>query len=85
MKKLIVMAACAALLAGVSMSSFAAEKTLEGKCKAQAEKHKIAEDKLEAYVKTCVAKHTKKRKKVAAAPAPAAAPMAPAAPAEPGK
>jgi len=79
MKKLIALAAAAALLSGVSMSSFAAGKSVEERCKAQAEKHKIAEDKLEAYVKTCVEKHTK-HAKMSAAPAPAAAPAAPAAP-----
>jgi hypothetical protein len=86
MNKLIVMATAAALMASVSVSSFAAGKSMEERCKAQAEKHKIAEDKLDAYVKTCVEKHTKKMKHhKAAAPAPAAAPAAPAAPAEPAK
>ena len=96
MKKFIALAATAALLTSVSMSSFAAGKSVEEKCKAQAEKHKIAEDKLDAYVKTCVEKHMKRakhaKKKAApeaaapAAPAAApAAPMAPAAPAEPAK
>ena len=89
MNKLIVMATAAALMASVSVSSFAAGKSMEARCKAQAEKHKIAEDKLDAYVKTCVEKHTRKMKnhKAAAAPAaaPDAAPVAPAAPAEPAK
>jgi hypothetical protein len=92
MKKLIVMATAAALMASVSVSSFAAGKSLHERCEAQAEKHKIAEDKLDAYVKTCVEKHTRKMKHHKAAPAAApmhvAAPMAPAAPAapaEPGK
>lgn len=98
MNKLIMLAASAALLASVSVSGFAATKSMEDKCRAQAEKHKISEDKLDAYVKTCVDKHMKHAKhakrvkldKKAAAPAvtsavPASpAPAAPAAPAEPG-
>jgi hypothetical protein len=98
MKKLIVLVVSAALLASVSVSSFASTKSVEKRCKAQAEKHKISEDKLDAYVKTCVDKHMKHMKRVkhvkhekkaeapAAAPivAPTAAPAAPA-PAEPAK
>ena len=94
MKKLTVLAACAALLASVSVSSFASTKSMEDKCNAQAEKHKISKDKLDAYVKTCVKKHMKRHhvkhaKKAAAPAAPAAAPApaesapAPAAPAQP--
>ena len=64
MKKLIVLAAVTALLTGVSLPSFAATKSLEQKCKAQAEKHKIGEDKMDTYIKTCVAKHMKHRKHV---------------------
>ena len=88
MKRLIVLAASAALLASVSVSSFASTKSVENRCKAQAEKHKISEDKLDAYVKTCVDKHMKHMKRVkhvkhekkAEAPvaAPAAVPAAPA-------
>jgi hypothetical protein len=78
MKKLMVLAATAALLAGVSMSSFAAGKSLEERCKALAEKHKIAEDKMDAYVKTCVEKHTKKVAKADTAHAAAPAGQAPA-------
>lgn len=99
MKKLIVLAASAALLTSISVSSFAAGKTWEDRCKAQAEKHKISEDKLDAYVKTCVDKHMKHMKRVKhvkhvkhekkAAPeaaAPAVAPAAaPAAPAGPAE
>ena len=90
MKRLIVLAASAALLASVSVSSFASTKSVENRCKAQAEKHKISEDKLDAYVKTCVDKHMKHMKRVKhikhekKAEAPAAAPVAPA-PAEPAK
>ena len=90
MKRLIVLAASAALLASVSISSFASTKSVENRCKAQAEKHKISEDKLDAYVKTCVDKHMKHMKRVKhikhekKAEAPAAAPVAPA-PAEPAK
>jgi undecaprenyl pyrophosphate synthase len=94
MKKLIVMAATAALLTSVSMSTFAAGKSLEDRCKAQAEKHKIGEDKMDAYVKECVEKHMKhmkhKHKKAekkeapkAEAPAAPATPAAPEAPAKP--
>lgn len=64
MKKLIVLAAVAVMMTSVSLSSFAAAKSWEQKCKAQAEKHKISEDKLDAYVKTCVAKHMKHREHV---------------------
>lgn len=91
MKKMIVLAASAALLTCISVSSFASTKSFEERCKAQAEKHKISQDKLDAYVKTCVDKHMKHmkhvkhkkhaKKKVAAkadTPAPAAAPAAPA-------
>jgi hypothetical protein len=96
MKKLIVMAATAALLASLSMSTFAASKSVENRCKAQAEKHKVSEDKLDAYVKECVEKHMKrmkhKRKTAetkeapkAEAPAAPAAPATPATPAEPAK
>ena len=90
MKRLIVLAASAALLASVSISSFASTKSVENRCKAQAEKHKISEDKLDAYVKTCVDKHMKHMKRVKhikhekKAEAPAVAPEAPA-PAEPAK
>jgi len=90
MKRLIVLAASAALLASVSISSFASTKSVENRCKAQAEKHKISEDKLDAYVKTCVDKHMKHMKRVKhikhekKAEAPAVAPVAPA-PAEPAK
>jgi hypothetical protein len=88
MKKLIVLAATAVLLTSISVSTFA--KSVEDKCKAQAEKHKIAADKMDDYVKTCVEKHMKHHKKAASttpapAPAPAAAPAAPMTPAEPGK
>ena len=99
MKKLIVLAAVTALLTGVSLPSFAATKSLEQKCKAQAEKHKIGEDKMDAYVKTCVAKHMKHRKHVkhvkhvkdsSSKPAdpktaPSASEAAPSAPAQSGK
>jgi hypothetical protein len=85
MKKMIVLAASAALLTCVSVSSFAATKSLEARCKAQAEKHKVSQDKMDAYIKTCVVKHMKHMKRVkhkkhvkkteakADAPAPAAA------------
>jgi hypothetical protein len=82
MKKFIMLAAAATLLTGISMSSFASGKSLEERCKAQAEKHKIAADKLDAYVKTCVekhmkhAKHAKHEKKAAHEPAAPAAPAA---------
>ncbi len=88
MKKLLVLAVSAALLTSVSVSSLAATKSAEERCKALAEKHKISEDKLDAYVKTCVAKHMKrvkhhkhaKKEKKAAVPTPtASSPTAPAA------
>jgi hypothetical protein len=98
MKKLIVMAATAALLTSVSMTTFAAGKSYEDRCKVQAEKHKISADKMDEYVKDCVAKHEKwaknhkhkkmeKKKEMKEAPkaeAPAA-PATPATPAEPAK
>ena len=91
MNKLIVLVASAALLTSISVSSFAATKSFEDRCKAQAEKHKIGEDKLDSYVKTCVEKHMKRVKHVklekkaatptvtpaiSAAPAPTPAPAA---------
>lgn len=98
MKRLIVMAAAAALLTSVSMSAFASTKSYEHSCKAQAEKHKIAADKMDAYIKQCVERHEKwakrkhkkmekkmeKKKEMKEAPK-AAAPAAPATPAEPAK
>lgn len=91
MKKLIMMAATAALLGSVSMSTFAAGKSFEDRCKAQAEKHKVSTDKMDAYVKDCVEKHKKwmkhkhKHKKVEKKKEMKEAPKAeaPAAPAEP--
>ena len=97
MKKLMAMAATAAVLTSVCLSGFAATSSWEEKCKVQAEKHKIGEDKLDAYVKTCVAKHMKHMKRVkyvkhekkaepkAAAPAAAAPAPTPATSAEPAK
>ena len=77
MKKMIAMAAAGALLTSISLAGFAAEKSVEDKCKEEAVKEKIAADKVDAYVKTCVKKHAKME---GAAPA-----TAPAAPAAPGK
>jgi hypothetical protein len=57
MKKLIAIAAATTLLASVSVSSFAAEKSVEDMCKDQAKKEKIATDKVADYVKACVKKH----------------------------
>lgn len=59
MKKLIVMAATAVLFTSVSVSTFAAGRSFEGRCKAQAEKYKISTDKMDAFVKECVEKHEK--------------------------
>lgn len=86
MKKLVVLTAAVALLSGVSMSTFAA-KSPEEKCKAKAEKQHVSADKLDAFVKTCVEKHSKHAAKHPAAPAggtaaPAAPETAPAAPAK---
>lgn len=64
MKKLMVLAVSAVLLTSVSVSSLAATKAVAERCKALAVKHKISEDKLDAYVKTCVAKHMKRKKHV---------------------
>lgn len=58
MNKLVTLAAIGALLTGISVSSFAAEKSVEDKCKEQAQKEMIAKDKADAYVKECVKKHT---------------------------
>jgi len=83
MKRWMTMAAAAALMS-VAVTGLAAGKTLEERCRAQAEKHQISADKLDAYIKTCVEKHhRRKHSAAAAAPAPAAAPAA--APAEPAK
>jgi hypothetical protein len=87
MKKLIVMAATAALFTSVSVSTFAARKSFEDTCKAQAEKHEISADMMDAYVKECVEKHMKKavkRKDMKQAPK-TEAPTVPASPAEPTK
>ncbi len=59
MRKMIAMATTGALLASISLAGFAAEKSVEEKCKEQAVKEKIAADKVDAYVKECVKKHTK--------------------------
>ena len=94
MKRLIVMAATAALLTSVSMSTFASSKSYEHSCKEQAEKHKISADKMDAYVKDCITKHKKwakhkhkkmeKKKEMKEAPK-AEAPDTPATSAEPAK
>lgn len=80
MKKFIVLAASAALLSGMALSGAASAKTVEEVCKAQAEKHKIAADKVEVYVKTCMEKHGKQHTAAAPASTTPAAPAAPAAP-----
>lgn len=56
MKKLIAYVASAAVLAGVSLSAVAAEKSAEETCKDRAAQHKIAADKTDAYVQSCVKK-----------------------------
>lgn len=97
MKKLIVLAAAAALLTSVSLPTFASDKSYEHRCKVQAERHKISADKMDAYIKDCVEKHekwakrkhkkmekSKEMKKAPKAEAPAA-PATPATPAEPAK
>jgi hypothetical protein len=68
MKRWMTVAAAAALL-NLSLFGLAAGKTLEERCKAQADRHKIAADKLDAYIKTCVAKHHRKPSVAASAPA----------------
>lgn len=89
MKKLIALTAVAALMSGVSFSTFAAAKSAEQMCKAKAEKQHVSEDKMDAFIKTCVEKHNKRHMKHKAAPAaPAggtAAPAAPETPAAPAK
>lgn len=62
MKKLIALTAAAALLSGVSVSSFAA-KSPEEACKAKAEKQHVSADKMDAFIKTCVEKHNKSHAK----------------------
>lgn len=77
MKNWIALAALLAMMS-VSLPGLAAGKTVEERCKAQAERHKIAADKLDAYVKTCIEKHHRTHKAEAkSAPAPAA-PASPA-------
>jgi len=90
MKKLIALTAIAALMSGVSFSTFAAGKSAEEMCKQKAEKQHVSEDKMDAFIKTCVEKHNKKHtaKHKAAPAAPAggtAAPAAPETPAAPAK
>ncbi len=75
MKKLIALSAVAALMSGLSVASFAAEKTHEEMCKAQAAQKHVSADKLDAFVKACVEKHAKSGMN-----APAGAPAAPTAP-----
>jgi hypothetical protein len=58
MKKFVVVAASAALLAGVSLSTLAAEKSMEDMCKERATKEKVSADKMDAYVKSCMARHS---------------------------
>ena len=58
MKKFIAIAASAALMASVSMSVLAAEKSAEEKCKDMAAKEKVSADKMDAYMKECVKKHS---------------------------
>ena len=83
MKRWIVMVAAAALVTGVPLASFAAGKTVEDKCKAEAEKHKVAADKLDAYVKECVEKHMKHQEHAKSEKKEAPKAEAPAAPAKP--
>ena len=83
MKRWITVGAAVALMS-VTLTALAAGKTLEERCRAQAEKHQISADKLDAYVKTCVEKHHRRKRPAATtAPAPASAPAS--APAEPAK
>jgi hypothetical protein len=69
MKKMIALAATGALLAGISLAGFAADKSVEDKCKQEATKEKIASDKMDAYIKTCVKKHSSMSSATPAAPA----------------
>ncbi|MBI3773215.1 MAG: hypothetical protein HY272_11020 [Gammaproteobacteria bacterium] len=64
MKKIVAFASAAALLSMFAMPGMAADKAAEKKtpeemCKAMAEKDKVSADKMDAYIKTCVEKHTK--------------------------
>jgi hypothetical protein len=55
--------AALSLLAVASTDAMAAShKSVMAMCKAKAEKEKLPHDRMEAYVKTCVAKHTHKAK-----------------------
>ncbi len=58
MNRFVTLAAAGALLSGISLSALATEKSVEDKCKEQATKEMISKDKVTAYVKECVKKHT---------------------------
>jgi len=51
MKKLMVIAASTALLAGISVSAFVADKAVEDHCKEMAKKENVAADKMAAYIR----------------------------------
>jgi malonyl CoA-acyl carrier protein transacylase len=83
MKKIIIAVASLAMLFAVTGSVMAADKAT-AYCEKMAKKHHVTEDKMESYMKSCVDKHHKSHKKVAAKSAakPAAAPAATAPAAE---
>lgn len=68
--------AVAAVLVSITQSALAATKSIEERCRAQAERHKIGSEQLDTYVKTCVEKHRRKTR----AHAPPAVPARPAPP-----
>lgn len=78
MKKLIAIASVAALMSAFAVPTYAAGKSAEEVCKARAEHKKVAADKMDEFVKTCVEKRMKKHKGKKAAPAAAPAEAAPA-------
>ena len=85
MKKLIAIASIAALFSAFAAPTFAAGKSAEEICKARAEHKKVAADKMDAFVKTCVEQRMKKHHVAKKDPAPAAAPAATPAPAAPAE
>ncbi len=93
MKKTVLAATALSVFFAASLPLMAAtkHKTPDETCHALAKKHHVPEDKIDAYMKTCVEKHTKTahktHKKAQAAPPAAPAPAAPSgeAPAEPAK
>jgi hypothetical protein len=75
MKKAVLAVTALSVFFAASLPALA-KKSPEEVCKGLAEKHHVTAEKMDAYMKTCVEKHTKKTHKT-----PAAEPAAPSTPA----